>query len=148
MALLEGLSAGRGVKERFAELRLPPFSPRLPVWIAIGAGYYLLCFVILRRVLASTLATSLTGRIALVLMLAFMLANAAWGFLFFRCRNLRLSFWAFPPYGLLALLLGGVLLRLDRTAALVLLPYLLYLCYATWWGYRVWRLNDTSEGAA
>jgi len=140
-AALEGLAAGGGVKARFAELRLPPFSPPLAVWIGIGVGYYVICFFILSRLLAAPPASATTGRLALGLVCLLMLANAAWGLLFFRRRDLRLSFLAFPPYAVLTLALGTTLWVVDRLAAVVLLPYLLYLIYATWWGYRLWRLN-------
>jgi benzodiazapine receptor len=141
-ATLEGWAAGGGVKTRFAQLRLPAFSPPFAVWIGIGLGYYAMCFLILWRLLTTPLASP-TGRLALALLGALMLANAAWGFLFFRLRNLRLSFLAFPPYVLLTLALEVALLGVDRLAALILLPYLVYLVYATWWGYRLWRLNDS-----
>lgn len=141
-AALEGWAAGGGVKARFAQLRLPPFSPPFAVWIGIGLGYYSMCFFILWRLLTTPLADS-AGRLALALIGSLMLANAAWGVFFFRRRNLRLSALAFPPYVLLALALEAVLLRVDRLAALIMLPYLAYLCYATWWGYRVWRLNES-----
>jgi len=140
-ATLEGWAAGGGVKARLAQLRLPRFSPPFAVWIGIGLGYYVMCFFILWRLLATPLASS-AGRLALALLGALMLANAAWGVFFFRRRNLRVSFLAFPPYMLLALALDAVLLSVDRLAALILLPYLAYLIYATWWGYRVWRLNE------
>lgn len=140
-AALEGLAAGGGVRARFAELRLPPFSPPLAVWIGIGVGYYFICFVILSRLLATPLAGAAPGRLALGLVCSLMLANAAWGLLFFRRKDLRLSFLALPPYAVLTLALGITLSTVDRVAALVLLPYLLYLIYATWWGCRLWRLN-------
>ena len=141
-AVAEGVAAGGDVTARFAELRLPPWSPPIAVWIGIGVAYYVMCFVILRRLFSKPLAGTVTGRLALVLIGAMMLANAAWGLLFFRLEDLRLSFLAFPPYAILTLALGAVLVRADRVAALVLLPYLLYLVYATWWGYRLWRLNE------
>jgi tryptophan-rich sensory protein len=37
-----------------------------------------------------------------------------------------------------------LLLRLDRTAAWWLLPYVLYLVYANAWGYLLWKLNRPS----
>jgi hypothetical protein len=36
-----------------------------------------------------------------------------------------------------------MLLRLDRVTAAVFGLYLLYLVYATVWGYQTWRLNRT-----
>jgi benzodiazapine receptor len=141
-AILEGWAAGGRVKARFAQLRLPPLSPPFVLWIGIGLGYYAMCFFILWRLLTTPIASP-TVRLGLALLGALMLANAAWGVFFFRLRNLRLSFLAFPPYVLLTLALEAVLLGVDRLAALIMLPYLLYLIYATWWGYRVWRLNDS-----
>jgi tryptophan-rich sensory protein len=34
-----------------------------------------------------------------------------------------------------------LLLRVYRTAAWCLLPYILYLFYANIWGYYIWKLN-------
>ncbi|MGH7521197.1 MAG: hypothetical protein ACREMI_07945 [Gemmatimonadales bacterium] len=45
----------RGIRERFAELRLPRFSPSLTVWFLIGGGYYIICFAVLYRLLRSDL---------------------------------------------------------------------------------------------
>ena len=76
------------------------------------------------------------------------LVNAGWGFLFFRRKDLRASFLAFLPYGGLALLLTGVLAKVDSTSALLMIPYLAYLGYSTWWAYRLWELNTAPPRAA
>ena len=138
-AVLEGALAGRDVRARFAKLRQPPFSPSLLVWLVIGGAYYIICYVILFRLLASELAAG--HRAALALVMALMMANAAWNFVFFRRKDLRASFLAFLPYTLVAVALMLILAGIDRTSALVLTPYLLYLCYSVWWSYRVWVLN-------
>lgn len=106
----------------------------------IGAAYYGICFTILYRLLASTLPSS-KRRVAFILALMFMAANAAWGLLFFRRKDLRASFLAFFPYGLVTLLLVLVLTSIDATSAWLLTPYLVYLGYALWWAHRVWVLN-------
>ena len=81
---------------------------------------------------------------ALVLVLAILLANAFWNYFFFRKRSVFLAFVMGPPYSAVALALFIVLLRLDRTAALWWLPYLVYLFYANALGYRLWKLNRPS----
>ena len=146
-AALEGALAGRGVRARFAELRQPSFSPSLTSWFAIGAVYYVICFALLYRLLATDSATA-AHRAAVAVLLALMAMNAGWGWLFFRRKDLRGSFLAFFPYTLLALALGILLLRLDWIAALLLLPYLLYLGYALWWSHRLWALNRDPARAA
>lgn len=138
--LLEGLVAGRGVRARFRELRLPSYSPSLTVWFVIGGVYYVLSYAIVYRLLASGLPTN-RHQAAFVIVLTLMGVNGGWGFLFFRRKDLRASFIAFFPYGLLALVLASLLASVDSTAALLLLPYLGYLGYSTWWAYRLWKLN-------
>lgn len=140
MAALEGAMAGNGVRQRFGELRLPAGSPTLTVWIVIGLLYYAICFVVLDRLLLHGLSGRL-AQIAFVLALAVMLYNAAWNWLFFRRKAMKASFISYGPYGVLVAALVGVLLPVDPWAASALVPYLCYLPYATWWGYRLWRLN-------
>jgi tryptophan-rich sensory protein len=142
-AVFEGAVAGRGTRARLAELRQPRFSPPLNVWIAIAGAYYLICFGVLYRLLAADFPTA-AHRAAFILVLAMMVANGAWGYVFFRLKNLRAGFLAFIPYGLLTLALALVLARIDRSAALLLLPYLAYFPYALWWGFRVWMLNRSA----
>jgi len=138
-ALLEGLLSGKEPRQRFKQLRLPRFSPPFWAWILFGAFYYLLCFGILYRIFISPVTTS--GWIALLILLGLMSLNAAWNWVFFRAKNLLLSFIAFIPYGALALLLFVFLLRFDRVSAWFVSPYLGYLIYATFWGYKLWKLN-------
>lgn len=73
-----------------------------------------------------------------------MAANAVWGFVFFRLKDLRMSFLAFLPYGLLGVALALVLVVVDPTSAVVFIPYVAYLGYAVWWSYRLWILNRPS----
>jgi len=143
-ALLEAVLAGRGVKQRFAEFRLPSFSPPLGIWVGIGFFYYLVCFLILHRLLSDGLSRRLTS-VAFALMLVVMLFNAAWNYLFFRRRSVRASFVALFPYAALILTLAGLLLGFDPIGAGILLPYLVYLTYVTWWTYRLWRINDSVD---
>ena len=138
-AALEGVLAGRGVRDRLAELRLPRYSPPIALWFVIGGLFYAVCFTVLYRLFLLPASGSRTAALALIL--GVMLMNALWNLIFFRMRDPFLSFVGFLPYVLLVLALLAVLLGLDRTAAWVLLPYVLYLVYATAWGYGVWRRN-------
>lgn len=138
-AVLEGVFAGQGVRQRFAELRMPRFSPPLAMWIVIGVAYYVVCFAVLYRLLL--LPPGRTRTACLALILCVLLANAFWNYLFFRLRSLRLSFAAGIPYTLAALALLALLFRLDRVAAWWFLPYAVYLCYANAWGAALLRAN-------
>ena len=138
-AAFEGILAGRGVKQRFVQLHMPRLSPPLNIWIIIGTAYYVICFVVLYRLLMLRPASLRTAALGLVLMV--LLTNAFWNYLFFRLRSLRLSFIAGVLYSFVALGLLTLLCKLDRVAAWVLLPYAVYLFYANWWGYALWRTN-------
>ena len=138
-ASLEGLAAGSGVKQRFAMLALPRWAPPLPLWIAIGVAYYVICFMVLSRAL--TLPPSGSRAAALILVLSIMLINAYWNVLFFRRRDLRLSFIAGAWYSVLAVALWLLLWQIDVRAMLWLTPYIVYLPYANAFGYAVWRAN-------
>ena len=138
-AALEGVLAGPGVRQRFAELRMPRCSPPLAVWIVIGVAYYVVCFAVLYRLLL--LPPGRTRAACLALLLFVLLANAFWNYLFFRLRSLRLSFIAGIPYSLAALGLLALLFGLDRVAAWWLLPYAVYLVYANAWTAALLRAN-------
>ncbi|MGH7567130.1 MAG: TspO/MBR family protein [Gemmatimonadota bacterium] len=145
-ATLEGILAGRGIEARFADLRLPRYSPPFLVWFVIGGIFYVVCFTVLYRLFS--LSPSGLRNAALALLVGMLVMNALWNYVFFRLRNLLLSFVAFLPYCLVAVALFVLTLKLDRLAAMSLLPYVVYLAYAGAWGYGVWKLNRPGEPAA
>jgi translocator protein len=138
--VLEGVFAGEGFKRRLAELRVPDFTPPFWGWIVIGLCYYVICFIVFYR-LFSLPATETLRPLALAVLGGLMLINAGWNYFFFRTRHLLHAFLVGLPYVVLAMILFGVLLRVDRVAAWFFLPYLLYLVYASRFGYLVWKLN-------
>ena len=139
---LESLFAGRGIQQRLADIRLPRFAPPLWGWFVIGAGYYLICSVVLYRLLSLPVSVGLR-QWALVLVGAILFVNALWNLFFFRTQNLFHAFVVGLLYVGLALILLGVLWHVDRSAAWSFLPYTVYLAYASWFGYRVWKFNPS-----
>jgi tryptophan-rich sensory protein len=84
-AALEGALAGGGVRQRFAQLRMPPYSPPFTVWLVIGGAYYAICLVVLRHLLASAFTPSVVGALALLTLV--LLGNALWSVLFSLARS-------------------------------------------------------------
>jgi len=142
-AVLEGVLSGSGVKARFAELRLPTYSPSFAMWVVIGLAYYALCFVLLSRLLAvpdpAALHWTGIGLIGVVLVL-----NGYWNYVFFRRRSLRGAFLLFLPYGIVVLALTAIVAMIYPLGAALLACYGAYLVYATWWSYRLWKLNEAA----
>jgi tryptophan-rich sensory protein len=142
-ALLEAALSGAGIRGRFSALRLPKPSPPLWMWPVIGGAYYVLYFFLIRSLLSQP-ATTWRAAAALLLTSFMLAANAGWNWIFFRKKDLRLSFVYFIPYWLAALALETILTKLgDRLSGWYAL-YLAYLLYASWWGYQVWRINSSS----
>jgi len=140
-AALEGVFAGKNVRLVFAKLRFPSYSAPLWVWYIVGVIYYVICFFILYRIFRHHGDTS-TKHVALTLLAVMMSVNAFWNYVFFRAQNLFLSFFAFAFYPFIAVALFIFLLQFEEIAAWSLVPYFVYLLYAVWWGYGLWKLNS------
>jgi tryptophan-rich sensory protein len=137
---LERALVGGDARQWLAQLRMPAYSPPFSLWLVIGGLYYTICFVVLRHLLASR-PFDQSRFTALVLVIVLLLTNALWNVLFFRWRDLRASFIAFIPCAAFVAALVALLVRLYPFGAVLWGCYCLYFLYATWWGYRLWRLN-------
>ena len=142
-AVLEGLFAGGGIRQRLASLRVPSYAVPFWGWMIIGALYYVICFSVLYRLFL--LPSSVERNTAFALTGAVLFINALWNYFFFRTRNLFHAYLLGAPYGVIALsLFFLLLLRVDHIAAWCLFPYILYLFYAGILGYHMWKLNPQS----
>jgi tryptophan-rich sensory protein len=140
-AALEGACAGNNVKSFFATLRFPRYSAPLWVWTIIGAGYYLIFFFLIYRLFR--LSDYPTGwYVTLGLIVFMMTVNGLTNYVIFRARNLRLSFIIGAIFPVLDVTLFFLMMTLDQTAALAMIPYLVYRVYAVFWGYGLWRANQ------
>ena len=79
--------------------------------------------------------------VALGLCVFMMVVNGLSNYVIFRARNLYLSFVIGAVFPVMDVTLFALLMALDRSAALAMIPYLLYRVYAVFWGYALWRLN-------
>jgi tryptophan-rich sensory protein len=138
-AVLEGLFAGRGVRQRLAKLRWPPYAIAFWGWMVVGALYYLICFAVAYRLF--NLPTASARNTSLALLGGVMFINALWNCFFFRRRNLRQAYLLGIVYTAVACALFAMLLKVDGTAAWCFLPYVLYLNYANFWGRQLVKLN-------
>ena len=121
----------------FDGLRKPVFMP--PGWAfpVAWTTLYLLMGVSLAMVLA--LPPSRRRRTALILFFAQLALNFAWSPIFFAGRDIALAKIVIFLMAALAAAAAGQFLRLRRTAALLLVPYLAWLVFAA-------TLNATIEG--
>ena len=107
-----------------------------PVWTTL---YFLMgvgAFLVWRKARATQ-----EGRRALVVFLVHLIANSLWSIIFFGLQE--------PGYALvwIVFLLGLILFttflfyRISRWAAYLFVPYVAWVCFATYLNYSIWVLN-------
>ena len=143
-AALEGACAGTNVRSFFATLRFPRYSAPLWAWTIIGGGYYIVFFFIVYRLFRVSGNRPL-WYFALGLVVFMMIVNGLSNYVIFRVRNLYLSFVIGAVFPIMDVTLFALLMMLDQTAALAMIPYLVYRVYAVFWGYRLWQANQPME---
>lgn len=116
----------------------PPAGAFAPVWNVLFVLMAVAAWLVwLKRGTAG-------ARGAFALFLAQLICNAAWSWAFFVWRS---GAWAVVNALLLWLLVLATLVafwRLRKVAAILLLPYLLWVTYALGLTYSIWRLNPRS----
>ncbi|MET0247895.1 MAG: TspO/MBR family protein, partial [Sphingomonas sp.] len=83
---------------------------------------------------------------ALILFVAQMVANLAWSPLFFGLHQVEAAFILLCVLAVLVLACIAVFARIRIGAALLLLPYLAWLCYAGFVLFQIDRLNPNAQG--
>lgn len=136
-----GAAGSATAGEFYQTMQLPAWAPPgwlfAPVWTAL----YFLMGVAAWLVWCGA-AWPLT-RTALLLYVVQLFVNALWSWLFFAWR---LGGLAFLDILLLILLLSatiGSFYKIRPAAALLLLPYLAWVCFAAFLNFSVWQLNPS-----
>ena len=134
--VLGGQAAGRGMVDWYPRLDRPSFTP--PGWV-FGPVWALLYPVM--AIAGWRVWREPGSRGAVLLFLLQLAINAAWPWLFFVRRRIDLALLACAL--LLVVLVAATVSfwRVHRGAALLMLPYLAWIAYATLLTHAVWRLN-------
>ena len=140
--IIGGIFTAQSVRTWYAELAKPVFSPPNwvfgPVWITL----YLMMGVALYLVWQRT--GSIKGApLPFSVFFLQLLLNALWSFVFF---GLRSPFWGFIEITVLwASIVTTIWLfrKASVPAALLLVPYLLWVSFAAVLNFSIWRLNPS-----
>ena len=111
-----------------------------PVWITLYALMGIAAWLVWRR------AGFRGARIALTLFLAQLVLNAAWSWLFFGWQLGGLAFLNILVLLALIAAMLGAFWRKSRLAAALIVPYLLWVGFASVLNYSVWQLNPQLLG--
>lgn len=135
--ILSGLVTSRGLGA-YAQLMKPPLTPPSVVFAIVWTILYLLMGVGAARIY---LSANPKKDAALTVYVAQLLVNCLWSFLFFGAQAYLLSFfWLILLLVLIAVMIARFY-PIDRTAALLQLPYLLWVLFAGYLNLAVWLLN-------
>ena len=134
-----GIATSSSVDTWYSTLNKPVFNPPnwlfAPVWTAL----YVLMAVAAWRVWCTP--DGVARRQALFLFAVQLAFNLAWSFIFFAWRS---PGWALVEIAVLSGLVALTLARfwsLDRSAGLLMVPYLVWVLFATALNLAIWRLN-------
>lgn len=127
----------------FAALAKPALMPPGPVFAIVWPILYVLLGFSVAVVIH---ARGARGRgIALMLFVVQMLCNFIWSPMFFAAHEVSLALYLLGVILLLAAITTVLFARIRTGAALLMLPYLLWLCFAFYLNYEVGRLNPSAE---
>lgn len=144
LGILSGRLANSGYDNRwFASLAKPDLTP--PGWIfgTVWPLLYLLLGLAIAIILHAR-GARLRG-VAIGLFLIQILLNFTWSPLFFAAHQVTNAFYLAALLTLLTLITALLFAQIRKSAALLMLPYLLWLCFATWLTFEIDRLNPTAE---
>ena len=145
VAVLEGLLTGDGLKTWYPRLRKPRWH--LPMWgfVAVAVLVYLIDGFVAYRAL--TAVASWEGRIVvLTALMVVMVLNALWNYAYFRYRSTLIGLLGLIGFLGPLVVLQVALFAYDTLAALVHMPYLIWvILYDLPLFYALWHLNTTQN---
>lgn len=124
----------------YPALLKPPLTPPSWVFAPVWTLLYILMGLAFYLVLISD-AERTKRKLAISLFCAHLGVNVLWSFLFFGLRN---PFWALVDIAVLWIMIAFLLRifsRINRLAATMLLPYFLWVSFASFLNYAIWRMN-------
>ena len=139
VGVLSGVLTKQGVARYESAVQKPPLTP--PGWIfpvVWGVLYVLMGLGAARIYLTS--ASGARSR-ALGLFMLQLAVNFLWSIFFFNGQLYSFSFlWIMGLWGLILLMMTAFY-AVDRPAAVIQIPYLLWVTFAAYLTFGVWRLN-------
>ena len=138
LGLLSGLSTADSISNWFQYINKPSWNP--PNWLF--APVWTILYILMGIAFALILHSSNSNKnLAIRLFIIQFVLNLAWSFIFF---NMHLPGWAFAEiiFMLLFIILTIIsFYRINKTAAYLLLPYLLWVSFASVLNGTIWYLN-------
>ena len=141
IAAAVGASASIQAGAFYAQLLRPEWAPPAavfgPVWTALYAMMAIAAWLIWNR------RGTRFARIALFLFVIQLIVNALWSWLFFGWNQGALSFVDIVILWVLIMATLVLFWRIRPVAGLLLMPYLIWVTFASVLNYQIWQLNPS-----
>jgi benzodiazapine receptor len=136
---LSGFATSTNVQTWYVTLHKPSFNP--PNWVfgPVWALLYVFMGVSLYLILQAPKGE--LRKKALIVFFTQLFLNFCWSFLFFNFHLLGLALIEISCMWLLIITMIAVFLKINKTAALLQIPYLLWVSFATSLNAAIWYLN-------
>lgn len=130
-----------GLSPWYKQLRKPSFNP--PNWVfgPVWTVLYLLMGVSAWLVAKEGWLSPIDTKFALFLFFLQLVVNGAWSFIFFGARLIKYAFADILVLVFLVLLMIFVFWLISPIAAMLQLPYLVWVVFAAALNYQIWKLN-------
>lgn len=146
LGIISGVASGSSGGEWFAALAKPAAMP--PGW-AFSLAWTLLYILIGFALSIIVAARRAPGRtLAIGLFVAQFVCNLAWSPVFFRAHQPAIAFALILLMIVLTIACLLAFARVRRTAALLMLPYLAWLCFAAYLNHEIDVLNPSASALA
>ncbi len=137
--LIGSIFTGPAIPNWYANLNKPGFNP--PSWVFAPAWLLLYTLMGIAAFLVWQKREEPLAKTALIIFAIHLIFNALWSVLFFGLKNPGLAFIEIIILFLLILTLIILFYKIDHCAAYLLIPYLLWVSFASILNYSIFRLN-------
>ena len=126
------------VKTWYLTLNKPSWNPPNYLFGPVWTSLYILMGIAWGMVWSSDSIEKPRAMQFFIIQLVF---NFFWSFLFFGMKNISVALFDIVALWIMILLTIIVFNRISKTAALLLVPYILWVSFATVLNFTIWRLN-------
>lgn len=140
--IVGAIFTAQSVRTWYTTLQKPAFSPPNwlfgPVWITLYTMMGIALYIVWQK--SETVSIP---RIAFIAFAVQLLLNALWSFLFFGLQSPLLGFVEISLLWVMIVVTMVLFWKVSVPAGLLLVPYLLWVSFATVLTFSIWRLNTT-----
>ncbi len=138
--VIGSLFTSSAIETWYSTITKPTFNPPSwifgPVWVSLYTLMGFASYLIWQRRRKQPLANT-----ALVIFFVHLLFNALWSIIFFGLHNPIWAFYEILVLWSMIVVLIYLFYKIDKRAAYLLVPYLLWVSFASFLNFSIWQLN-------